>query len=149
MVFFIIKVMKRVFVFLLILMSIISCKTKSINATDTSNEIKGDTVKIANKDLEYEVIIIDGGYSSWLHSRAFPRGYYNETYLESKNREYVREWNNRASQPQRYNSNLYEMQINYDSNIHYGYEVNYLIYNYMIYFQNTHKQKLFGIVPPR
>lgn len=141
--------MKRVFVFLLILMNVLCCKTKSINAADTSNAIKGDTVKIANENLDYEVIIIDGGFTNWLHSRAFPRGYYTESYLEDKNRMYVQEWNNRASQPFRYDSNLYDMQINYDSTIHYGYEVNYLIYNYMIYFQNTRKQKLFGIVPPR
>ncbi|MEO8515679.1 MAG: DUF6146 family protein [Flavobacterium sp.] len=141
--------MKRVFAFLFILVSIICCKTKSINATDTSNAIKGDTVKIANEALEYEVIIIDGGFTSWLNSRSFPRGYYSESYLEDKNRWYVQEWNNRASQPQRYNSDLYDMRINYDPTIHYGYEVNYLIYNYMVYFQNTHKQQLYGIVPPR
>jgi hypothetical protein len=39
------------------------------------------------------------------------------------------------------------MTINYDQNVDYGYEVNYLIYNYMVYFQNTFKQKTFGYVP--
>ncbi len=62
---------------------------------------------------------------------------------------YISQWNNRNSQPMRYDSSLYEMQINYDYTVHYGYEVNYLIYNYMIYFQNTYKQQLFGFVPPR
>jgi hypothetical protein len=33
------------------------------------------------------------------------------------------------------------MTINYNQNIDYGYEVNYLIYNYGL-FQNTYKQKL-------
>ncbi len=140
--------MKQLIIFLLIIAGIISCKTKNINATNDS-AIKGDTVTIANKDLEYEVIIIDPGFSSWLLTRPFPRGYHSESYLEGKNRLYVTEWNYRASQPLKYDSNLYEMQINYDNNIHYGYEVNYLIYNYMIYFQNTYKQKLFGFVPPR
>jgi hypothetical protein len=56
------------------------------------------------------------------------------------------EWNSRALQPERYR-NLYEMQINYDPKIHYGYEVNYLIYNYMIYFQIANKQQLGGFVP--
>ncbi len=37
-------------------------------------------------------------------------------------------------QPQRYNPNLYEMTINYEPHIHYGYEVNYLIYNYIDLF---------------
>ena len=59
------------------------------------------------------------------------------------------EWNNRVHQPQIYSPNLYEMTIDYNSTINYGYEVNYLIYNYMIYFQNKYKQKLYGSVPPR
>jgi hypothetical protein len=41
------------------------------------------------------------------------------------------------------------MRIDYNPGINYGYEVNYLIYNYMIYFQNTNKQKLAGYVPSR
>lgn len=136
---------------MIILIGLISCKTQNIAATESSNSnsIKGDTIKIANKDLEYEVIIIDGGFSNWLNSRAFPRGYHAESYLENKNRMYVSEWNSRVLQPSIYDRNLYEMQINYDFSIHYGYEVNYLIYNYLIYFQNTYKQKLYGFVPPR
>ena len=141
--------MKHLSIFGLILICIISCKTKNIVAKSAQNTIKGDTVRIANDSLEYEVTIIDAGFSSWLNSRAFPRNYHSESYLESKNRMYVAEWNNRVLQPMRYDPSLYEMQINYDYNVHYGYEVNYLIYNYMIYFQNTYKQKLSGFVPPR
>lgn len=142
------ETMKRLILFL-VFVSLISCKTQSISTNDNASAIKGDTVTIANKELEYEVTIIDPGFSTWLASRSYPRGYHSELYLEDKNRLYVSEWNIRALQPSRYNPNLYEMQINYDSNIHYGYEVNYLIYNYMVYFQNKYNQKLFGIVPPR
>lgn len=108
-----------------------------------------DTVKIVNEALEYEVIIIDPGYSTWLASRALPRNYYSQKYLETKNQFYITEWNNRVMQPQRYNPQLYEMTIDYQPTIDYGYEVNYLIYNYMIYFQNSYKQILYGNVPPR
>lgn len=135
-------------VFGILLMSFYSCKTNSIqqqNTTQTSN----DTIKIANKDLEYEVIIIDSGFNTWLNSRAYPRGFYEQSYLENKNRMYITEWNNRFLQPQRYNRDLYEMNIDYNSSIDYGYEVNYLIYNYMIYFQNNYHQNLFGRVPLR
>lgn len=120
---------------------------KAPNQANTTKP--NDTIRIANDELEYEVIIIDPGFGSWLAGRAFPRGYLSQSYMENKNRLYVMEWNNRAMQPQRYNPNLYEMTINYDSNTDYGYEVNYLIYNYMIYFQNTFKQKLNGYVPSR
>jgi hypothetical protein len=53
----------------------------------------------------------------------------------------------RVLQSNRFSPNLYEMTINYEYGIDYGYEVNYLIYNYMIYFQNTNNQRLFGNVP--
>lgn len=141
--------MKQFAISFLLFICMISCKTQSISTNENASAVKGDTVTIANKDLEYEVIIIDPGFSSWLNSRAFPRNYHSESYLENKNRFYVAEWNRRVLQPLRYDAKLYEMQINYENNIHYGYEVNYLIYNYMIYFQNTYNQKLYGIVPPR
>jgi len=107
-----------------------------------------DTIRIANDSLEYEVIIIDNGFNAWLASRAQPRNYYSQSYLENKNMVYVLEWNNRVLQPQRY-GDLYLMRIDYSSNIDYGYEVNYLIYNYFIYFQNTNNQKLGGYLPSR
>ena len=141
--------MKKILLLLLIVSGFIGCKTKDFKSPKTINSIVGDTVKIANNQLEYEVTIIDGGFVSWLNSRAFPRGYHSETFLENKTRSYVTEWNNRALQPSRYDKKLYEMPINYDNSVKYGYEVNYLIYNYMIYFQNTYNQRFFGFVPPR
>lgn len=124
-------------------------KNDTIQITQKPVRITNDTIRIANDSLEYEVIIIDPGFSTWLISSAYPRGYHSLAYLENKNQIYVREWNNRVLQPQQYNPNLYEMTINYEPFIHYGYEVNYLLYNYMIYFQNTYKQKLNGYVPMR
>ncbi|MFV8375465.1 DUF6146 family protein [Flavobacterium sp. LB1P71] len=139
------------YILLLIFCFIIGCTTSKplLSGKGESTIKQSDTVRIANDELQYEVIIIDPGFSTWLNSRAYPRGYHSQTYLENKNQFYVSEWNNRVLQPQRYDTNLYEMTINYDSNIDYGYEVNYLIYNYFIYFQNTYKQKLFGTVPLR
>ncbi|WP_374172304.1 DUF6146 family protein [Flavobacterium tructae] len=146
--------MKKSLFILGLLFTIIACSTASKNTVAANNGSKStaavnDTVRIANDSLEYEVIIIDNGFSTWLASRALPRNYYSLSYLENKNNLYVTEWNNRVLQPQRYSPNLYEMRIDYQPTIHYGYEVNYLIYNYMIYFQNTYKQKLAGYVPIR
>lgn len=144
--------MKNSFYIIVVVFSILlGCTTSKTTLPNTAKTLvaQGDTVRIANDELQYEVIIIDPGFNTWLNSRAYPRGYYSQSYLESKNQLYVSEWNSRALQPQLYDPNLYEMKISYDSNINYGYEVNYLIYNYFIYFQNTYKQKLFGAVPPR
>ena len=139
------------YIIIVIFCLLLGCAT-SISAfpnTEKSVAIQGDTVRIANDELEYEVIIIDPGFNTWLNSRAFPREYHSQSFLKTKNQLYINEWNSRVLQTQRYDPNLYEMTINYDPNIDYGYEVNYLIYNYMIYFQNTYKQKLFGFVPIR
>ena len=145
-------IMKNSYYIIIVLFSLLlGCNTSksAFPSSEKAVTAQGDTVRIANIELEYEVIIIDPGYSTWLNSRALPRGYHSQSFLETKNQFYVSEWNSRVQQPQRYDPNLYEMTINYDTNINYGYEVNYLIYNYMIYFQNTYKQKLFGFVPVR
>ncbi|WP_298393027.1 DUF6146 family protein [Flavobacterium sp.] len=139
--------MKNLLYVFTLLFIIIGCSTTSKTVPTTDNTKVSDTIRIANEELEYEVIIIDGGFTSWLNSVAKPRGYYTENYLESRNQIYVSEWNRRFLQPQQYDSRLYEMQINYDNNTKYGYEVNYLIYNYFIYFQITNKQQLAGFVP--
>lgn len=143
--------MKKYISIFIFILTIAACSTASKNVAVADNPVKkgNDTVRIANDSLEYEVIIIDNGFNTWLASRAYPRNYLSLSYLENKNYLYVTEWNNRVLQPQRYNPNLYEMTIDYRRDIHYGYEVNYLIYNYMIYFQNTYKQKLWGYVPSR
>ena len=109
--------------------------------------VKNDTVKITNEALEYEITIIDPGFATWLYSMARPEGYYSQQFLENRNYQYVAEWNQRVLQPQRFDPNLYEMQIDYQQGIDYGYEVNYKLYNYFIYFQLTYKQRLAGFIP--
>jgi hypothetical protein len=129
---------------------IIACSKQNTlpgnKVADNTVAVKKDTVRIANDSLEYEVIIIDVGFNIWLASRAKPRGYYGQSYLENKNRFWVTEWNNRAMNPQHF-GDLYQMQIDYQPRINYGYEVNYLLYNYLVFFQQTNNQKLGGIVP--
>jgi hypothetical protein len=141
----------NIYIAVFLLCLILGCNTtkQTMTNTDKSLTTPNDTVRIANDELQYEVIIIDPGFSSWLVSRAYPRWYHTQSYLENKNRIYVSEWNRRVLQPQQFSPNLYEMTIDYQPHIDYGYEVNYLIYNYMIYFQNTYKQKLNGYVPTR
>jgi hypothetical protein len=142
--------MKNLIFILLICGLFVSCNSsqKAVSkTTDNKNLALQDTVRIANDDIEYEIIIIEPGFNSWLVSTAKPEGYYTQEFLEGRNRQYVVEWNNRVLQPHRYSTNLYEMQIDYDYGVDYGYEVNYKLYNYFIYFQLTYNQKLGGYVP--
>lgn len=101
-----------------------------------------DTIRIVNDSLEYEIIIIESGFNSWLLSQP-PRNFYSQSYLETKNRLFTSEFNNRVLQP-RYSHSLYPEQINYDPSVDYGYEVNYMLYNYFVFFQEKYNQHLTG-----
>ena len=143
--------MKTFIYILLVCGLLIGCNSSktisSSNTQDTINRVETDTVRIANDELEYEIIIIEPGFESWLIGRAKPEGYYSQSFLENRNRLLVAEWNRRALQPLRYGANLYEMQIDYQAQIDYGYEVNYKLYYYFIYFQLEYKQQLTGFLP--
>ncbi len=145
--------MKHVIYIVLACSFIIACnssKPATTNKTKSEKElakVDNDTVTIGNDELEYEIIIIEPGFNFWLASRARPEGFYSQQYFEIRNIVYVNEWNNRVLQPQRYNPNLYELQIDYQQGIDYGYEVNYKLYNYFIYFQLTYNQRLGPFVP--
>lgn len=128
-----------------ILLAAIACSTTATTKEPMAVKkdiVKNDTVRIANDSLEYEVIIIDPGFNTYLNSIAKPRNYYGLTFLETRNYIFVSEYNRRVLEPYRYSPDLYEMRIDYQSNIHYGYEVNYLLYNYFLYFQKEYRQKL-------
>lgn len=136
--------MKKIVFIILIFAIILGCVTSKSSLPKSKNTTiaQKDTVRIANDSLEYEVIIIEPGFDVWLMSTAKPRNYYSLSFLEIKNKFFVNEWNNRVMQPFLYDTKLYELRIDYDPNIHYGYEVNYMLYNYFVFFQNRYKQKL-------
>ena len=145
--------MKRLILRISTLTFLILCAVSSCTGTkkivDFSDKEKlafekqeGDTVKIASDSTAYEIIIIDPGFNLWLASVARPEGYYSQSYLENRNQILVTNWNQRAMQPLQYGANLYEMQIDYSRNIDYGYEVNYKLYNYFVYFQRKYNQRL-------
>ncbi len=145
----------KTFISIIVLSGVIffSCNTSKTTATAQPKDEKAlalaenDTVTISNDELEYEIIIIEPGFNAWLIGNARPEGYYSQQFLENRNYQYVIEWNNRVLQPQLFNPNLYELQIDYQQGIDYGYEVNYKLYYYFIYFQLTYKQRLAGFVP--
>jgi hypothetical protein len=136
--------MKSIIFFLLSLFLLTYCASPNSRPLSQQKEssITGDTIKIANEELEYEVIIIDAGFNSWFLTQARPRNFYSQSYLESRNRAWVMEYNLRTMQPQRFSPNLYLMSIDYQSNIDYGYEVNYMLFNYLVYFQQVNNQPL-------
>jgi len=141
--------MKKLLVLIIIAIGFYSCNStkKVASSSKEINASEQDTVRIANDDLEYEIIIIEPGFNTWLVSTARPEGYYSQQFLESRNLIYVNEWNRRVFNSAQFDPNLYELQIDYRQGIDYGYEVNYKLYNYFIYFQRRYKQKLSGFIP--
>ncbi|WP_309642073.1 DUF6146 family protein [Flavobacterium sp.] len=135
--------MKNLLLALAVILVICCCsQTKPLVAKRISEAaIEKDTVRIANDSLEYEIIIIEPGFNAWLATQK-PRSYYSLQYLENHNQRFATQWNNRVAQPYSYDPSLYEMRIDYFSSIHYGYEVNYLLYHYFMYFQSRYKQRL-------
>ena len=136
-----------------VLLLLVSCGTQK-QTLDISNEEQAvfdskeeEPVEIKDDETEYEIIIIEPGFNTWLLSIARPEGYYSQSFLENRNAILVMNWNQRVMQPNLYNPNLYEMQIDYDPNIDYGYEVNYKLYNYFIYFQRKYNQRLGPFIP--
>ncbi|MDH7445812.1 DUF6146 family protein [Aquimarina sp. 2201CG14-23] len=129
------------FIYILVLgLLIYGCGVTKDRNLDVASTDTLDTLRIANDSLEYEIIIIEPGFNGWLATQN-PRGYYTEQYLEIRNRQYVVEYNQRVLQPQRFNPNLYLQTINYEPNVHYGYEVNYLLYNYFLFFEQRYRQR--------
>lgn len=121
-----------------------STKDKDLNddnLTDYNNaEIKGDTVKIENDSVDYEITIFEPGFRSFLATQQ-PRGYYSQSFLEQHNRRYVVTYNGRVLSS-RWSRDLYTVQIDYEQRVDYGYEVNYLLYNYFVYFMEKYNQRL-------
>lgn len=134
--------MKNLFCIILLGLFIYSCASTG-NRAPTSGEgmAVNDTVRIANDSLEYEILIIDPGFSYFLNSQAKPMGYYSQSYLENKNQFLVNDYNQRVHQPFTYNPEIYVQEINYDPNINYGYEVNYKLYYYFVYLARKHNQR--------
>jgi len=122
--------------------------TLAVNSCKTTKKAEGSKqqVELISKDstaredsMEYELIIMDPGFDSWLATQP-PANFYSQQYYENWNQRYVTEWNIRHSNPLRYGG-FYQTRINYDPNVDYGLELNYKLYNYFRYIE-----KEYGIV---
>ena len=118
-----------------------ACSSYPVKNSEKSKE---KPVIISNDSLEYEVIIIDVGFTLYLNTIAKPKKYYSLSYLENRNNMYVTNWNIRALNPSKFNSTIYENIIDYSPQIRYGLEVNYKLFNYFQFAQQKYKIRLDG-----
>ncbi|RZJ72298.1 DUF6146 family protein [Flavobacterium sp.] len=147
--------MKTIISSVVLFASLLACSTQQNSIASSEQKSgaktvvsKGDTIRIVNDSLEYEVIIIDPGFNNWMNMNARPRGYYSQSYLEQHNIPWVTQFNiNTRSPLGNRNADLYQLEIDYRGSINYGYEVNYLLFNYLNYFQLSNKVRLGGPIP--
>lgn len=145
--------MKKLIIIICIAIGFYSCKTSN-KASAVSKTIveelalaQNDTVRIANDELEYEIIIIEPGFNGWLQSIARSRNFYSQQFLENRNKILVTNYNIRVNNPLQFDPNLYSFRIDYNNFTDYGYEVNYILYNYFVFFQLEFNQKLGPFIP--
>ena len=123
-----------------------SCASSQNSSLKYANEVDGKgktvfengSVTISNPEVEYEVIIFDNQFERWFVTQARARGYYSKAFLETKNRQWVQQFNAQS----RSGVSGFDYTIDYQSMIDYGYEVNYMLYNYLLYFQQSNRIRL-------
>jgi hypothetical protein len=129
--------MKRIFVIAIVLLALMEPDGYS-QKNKNPVKVKPDTINADS--IEYKLIVLDPGFDSWLAAKP-PMDFYSKEYYELKNRLYVTEWNYRYQQALRY-GDLYENIIDYDFNTDYGLEMNYRLYYYFRFFEETNHIKL-------
>ncbi len=133
----------RYLIILFLAASLISCSTQKQGTKQVFKDSKmnTDTIRIANDSLEYEIVIVEPGFNAWLASQR-PRGYFGLNYLDQRNDFYIIIYNMRVNDPMGFDPNLYPFRINYEMDVDYGYEVNYLLYHYFLFFEDKYNQRL-------
>ena len=104
---------------------------------DQDKKVKIDSV--ANDSIKYELIVMDLGYETFLLTQP-SMNFYSEDYYRFWNQRYVTEWNIRYHSST--SPNLYETYIDYDPNTNYGIELEYKLYYYFQFFEQTNHVKL-------
>ena len=82
------------------------------------------------EETQYELIVDEPGFNTWMATNAKPIGFYSKTYYETKNRIYVSDWNEKVTAFRHRRRSPFTEIINYDFTIDYGIELNYQLFNY-------------------
>ncbi len=133
------KTLKYFSTVIILIISFYACGSSPIKSKTNAKE---EPVVIKNDSLEYEITIIDIGFTTYLNTIARPPGFHSQFYLENKNRVYVSVWNSRVNNAAYFNNNIYENRIDYDLNVDYGYDVNYKLFNYFEFAQRKYLMTL-------
>ncbi len=93
-----------------------------------------DSVQIAQSDsTEYELLVFDTGFETWLITNSRPVWYYENEYYRTKNQMYSIHWNSRVRQAM--HRPPYEYEIEYDPRVDYGVDLNWKLFWYFKYIE--------------
>lgn len=126
--------MKTIIVALGMLMSLSVIVNPQKN--DQKNKNKAE-IKQSNDSIEYELLVFDSGFETFLAKLPYSKDFYSNDYYKNWNLSYVTEWNIRALNPARYGT-FYENQIDYQSNVDYGLDLNFKLYHYFLYIEEKY-----------
>ncbi|WP_462318727.1 DUF6146 family protein [Marinilabilia sp.] len=129
---------KILFVLLLISgVSFQSCKTlKKSSAPEQKVDLVGKDTTSTEDSTEYELIVMDQGFESYLATQP-SSNYYSQQYYENWNQQYVTEWNYRHDHPLTY-GDFYQTRIDYSPHEDYGLELNYRLYYYFQFIKDEY-----------
>jgi len=128
-------------IILIVFFSLLLVKLFS-QVSNTKTSIKLDTISTGASDdsLEFELLVFDVGFESYLVTRAKPKEFYSQAYYENWNLQYIISWN--ALYAQAAHTNIIDCYIDYFPEADYGLEVNFKLYNYFQYIEEKYKVKL-------
>ena len=93
------------------------------------------------EEPEYDLIVDDPGFETWMNTNAKPIGFYSKSYYENKNRIYVADWNDKVVAFRHRRRSPFAEIINYDYTIDYGIELNYKLYNYFKFIHHQYGRR--------
>jgi len=132
----------RVNIGVIILMSVILTASCGVFQSDKMSGrvgLKHGTDMVESKDsLEYELIIIDHGFDTWLLKNGHMKGQYENAHLQNLNSIYSNTWNQLYMTGDR----RIESYIDYDVRIDYGFDFNYKLFMYFKYFEEVNRVDL-------
>ena len=128
--------MKKIVLIIIVFLVAIHTNSNSQKRNIRNNK---DADNVLVDSVEYKLIIFDPGFETWLAMQP-SKNFYSKQYYEQRNRLYTMEWNHRYVTSF---SNRYETYIDYDPDTDYGLDLNYKLYYYFKYFEETNKVKLY------
>lgn len=130
--------------FLIVLMAALtfSCTTNQVDRSTNANSSTNKMTFEPNDEGEYDIVVFDPDYSTYLLTSAYPKNFYTKEYYRQKNRQYVIVWNQRHMMPTVYNPNIYAVSIDLDPQIDYGLDFEYKLFNFFRFIETKYRVRI-------